>query len=356
MSKVILSVCVPTYKRPKTLYQAVVSFLAQNCNQSELIVLNDADDDETDRMMRKFARKYPQIYYRQNPVNLGFCKNLQETMLTARGKYVYLLGDDDMIIGEDALKNYIDAFSAHNKVGLLLSNVIQFDNELNLSYIYPNFSSSQVFARGIDALSSLWLKTTYIGGIGLRKDRKLEDYYPKDSILFPTVELIGKLLLDVDGMGLSQFSAAMRVHEDQLGFHMMKKQRLAGNENHAYLELYNISDRLIAHAKKNKLKISASGVRQIVDRFLGKADSSILVVEAGHVDKKVISATVFNLLKQEKRISHTLSFWVQYLLMMLMPQKWLIYLKELYRQLLKLFFWRNYSEYFKSEMARIFPT
>ena len=204
------------------------------------------------------------------------------------------------------------------------------------------------------AIRNVWLKSTFIGGIGLRNTSSLQKHYPKGNILFPQVEMIGKELLMKKAYGLAHFGVGMRGHDEQLGFHMMKKSRIVGSEKNASIELYKIGDRLLAYTKKQKIEFDPATIRDTVSGFLGKNDKSILLTEGMRLNRKLLIETVFGSLKQEKRITHTPYFWIQFLVLLIFPRFLISYIKEGYRYLLKTFTWRKESEFFRLEMKKIF--
>lgn len=353
MNKIEISVCVPTYKRPHMLRQTIQSFLQQQYLFSEMVIVDDCSNDETESIVRKFQKKDKRIKYIKNKKNLGYCKNFLKTLLSAKGKYLFLLGDDDLIIGKDTLKRYVDIFKKNKNVGFIYSNIIQFNNSFSVDYVYRHFLEDKLYPFGKDALSNLWLKCTFAGGIGLRNRDDIKDLFPHDDVLFPLVEMIGKILIDKDGYGISAYSVGMRVHSDQLGFHMIKKKRVVGRERHAYLELYEISDNLNSYIKKEKKKVSPIIIKNTIESFLKNADNSVLISEATHLPKRVLIHNVYFLLKKEKRIKHSFYFWSQLVTLSLIPNFSLVTVKEIYRAWLRKTIWKDEVQFFSKEVSHI---
>ena len=187
--------------------------------------IDDCSNDQTEVLVRKAQEKDNRIYYEKNKKNIGYCRNFRKTILKARGKYLFLLGDDDLILGRNTLRMYVKTFDKEKNIGLIYSNIIQFNNHLFVDYVYRHFAKNSFFKSGSDAIRNIWLKTTFAGGIGLRNTNDIEKFFPKGNVLFPLVEMIGKILIDKNAYGLSNYSVGMRVHDDQLGFHMMRKKR-----------------------------------------------------------------------------------------------------------------------------------
>lgn len=92
-----LSITIPTYNRCKLLKVAMDSVLSQWRDDIELLVSDNASVDGTEELMRDYCEKYP-ITYVRNPENLGAEKNFLNCFRMAKGKYVHLLSDDDLLI------------------------------------------------------------------------------------------------------------------------------------------------------------------------------------------------------------------------------------------------------------------
>lgn len=354
MKQIDITVCLTTYKRPYMLKQAMESFVVQPYKNAELLIIDDCPEDlVTKKIVNKLQHKDKRIRYIKNKRNIGFSKNLFTTLTKAKGKYLYLLGDDDCILGENTLEKYIDIFKKNPSVDFVYSNIVQFNNNLSVDYFYNHFSKSHVYRAGRDAIENIWLKSMYIGGIGLRKSSKIDEYYPKDSTLFPIVELIGKLLLEKGAYGLSSISIGMRVHADQLGVHVMQKKRITEKEKHGYQELYRIADRLESFIKEKKLPISPAIILNTINTFLRNADTTILLAEGLKVGKSALLHTILQSKKEEKRIFHTPQFWMQLLVILIVPTFFLEKVKYIYIFFLRKTYWRNQVDFFNHEINRI---
>ena len=97
----LLTIAVPTYNRAPYLDLC----LSQICNQLkahetevELLVSNNCSTDTTDEVVRKYiAFGYP-ITYLMNEENIGPDRNFEQCYRKAKGKYVLIMGDDDVLL------------------------------------------------------------------------------------------------------------------------------------------------------------------------------------------------------------------------------------------------------------------
>ncbi len=88
-----VSVVIPTYNRNKTLIRAVTSALKQNYQNFEIIVIDDASNDGTEKSMRSVNDK--KIVYVKHEVNKGGSAARNTGIKLSRGSYIALLDSDD---------------------------------------------------------------------------------------------------------------------------------------------------------------------------------------------------------------------------------------------------------------------
>ncbi len=96
----LFTVGIPTYKRAKLLVQAVQSCLNQDFPHSfEILVMDNNPEryDETEKCMSEFCHE-PQISYYKNVENIGMTGNFRKIFEMAKGKYVVVLHDDDLML------------------------------------------------------------------------------------------------------------------------------------------------------------------------------------------------------------------------------------------------------------------
>jgi glycosyltransferase involved in cell wall biosynthesis len=90
----LVSVVIPTYNRPDYLRLALASAVAQSYRNLEIIVCDNASDVDPSGIIAEFAD--PRIRLHRNLRNIGQTPNFLVGLALATGKYVALLGDDDV--------------------------------------------------------------------------------------------------------------------------------------------------------------------------------------------------------------------------------------------------------------------
>ena len=106
--KPFFSIAIPTYKRPHDLKLAIKSFLVQDFTDFEIVISDNSDNKISEKVCKSFNDK--RIKYSRNKSNIGFARNLYKAIKRASGKYVFLFGDDDLVLKPDSLLNIYNLF------------------------------------------------------------------------------------------------------------------------------------------------------------------------------------------------------------------------------------------------------
>jgi glycosyltransferase involved in cell wall biosynthesis len=111
MSQELLSICIPTYNRSRLLRQILEVLGAQiRAAGAENVVLYISDNgspDNTRQVVGEFQKQSGvRVVYSRNDTNLGISKNLLKVMAMGRGRFVWTLGDDE-IVAENSVPNLV---------------------------------------------------------------------------------------------------------------------------------------------------------------------------------------------------------------------------------------------------------
>lgn len=98
----LISIGIPTRNRASELRRAIDSVLAQDV-ELELIISDNASEDETQAMCRALQSKYREIRYYRQPCLVRPSENFVSVLRQAGGEYFMWLGDDDWL-GRDYLR------------------------------------------------------------------------------------------------------------------------------------------------------------------------------------------------------------------------------------------------------------
>lgn len=248
-----ISVCVPTYNRPETLRQLIASFLKQDYPNKELIISDDTQNDSVKKVVDSFDEKT--IKYFHNNHGLGFSKNLKKSLQRANGNYIIILGDDDILFTPSVLSNYVSTFEKNPSVGFVYSNIVQISNNQKVEYIIRFVLKDKVFKKGQESFRHTFIKSMFIGGIGLRNIKSILKYYPSKSSFYPQMELIGHIINRYDSVILSEINIGLRSNNDHFIFQKLKKKKDNIEGSHITVEILEIYERL---KKIYKLKFNSN--------------------------------------------------------------------------------------------------
>jgi glycosyltransferase involved in cell wall biosynthesis len=77
--------------------RALDSALAQDFDDFEIVVSDNASDDATPEILRDYSQRDPRIRLFANSENIGVIENVNRVFHLARGEFVRLLGCDDWL-------------------------------------------------------------------------------------------------------------------------------------------------------------------------------------------------------------------------------------------------------------------
>jgi abequosyltransferase len=116
---VLLSICIPTYNRPKLLENCIESILRNidfNKGSIEICISNNCSSEDYSFIDYYLSKKFDNFKYSIQSQNVGIDRNMFEVINMAEGEYLLLLGDDDFLTS--SIDNLID-FLRFNKPDLL---------------------------------------------------------------------------------------------------------------------------------------------------------------------------------------------------------------------------------------------
>lgn len=95
------TIIIPEYRRPHTVKQAILSAVNQNYGEAyEVLITSDGispEELETEQIVGEIARYHKNISYYRNTTNVGMFDNWNNSIYKAKGKWIVVLPDDDML-------------------------------------------------------------------------------------------------------------------------------------------------------------------------------------------------------------------------------------------------------------------
>lgn len=172
MNKPLLSLCIPTYNRERCLKDCLDSIVSQFnnpdiFNQVEVVISDNNSNDNTEKLVQEYRKKWNNIKYFKSNKNLGFDRNVLNVVDRAQGEYCWLLGDDDGLF-PDAIGYMLEKLKLR-EFKYCIVNCLGYDNNLrNPALRRPNFAieSNQYFnslKEGVKAMDKKQLVGSFCG-------------------------------------------------------------------------------------------------------------------------------------------------------------------------------------------------
>jgi glycosyltransferase involved in cell wall biosynthesis len=96
--EILLTIAIPTYNRAAHLDEQLKRLGTQIKDSVEVLVSDNASDDNTGEIVNRYKCVLPNLVYCRNAVNLGFDRNIIRLYCEAKGEYIWFLSDDDAIL------------------------------------------------------------------------------------------------------------------------------------------------------------------------------------------------------------------------------------------------------------------
>ena len=97
----LLTVAIPTFNRAAFLDLCLANLVPQLRGRGdvvELLVCDNASSDGTAAVAEKYGAEFPRLRYVRHPADIGSDRNITRCFELARGRYVLLFGDDDVLL------------------------------------------------------------------------------------------------------------------------------------------------------------------------------------------------------------------------------------------------------------------
>jgi abequosyltransferase len=96
----LLTIAIPTYNRAEYLRGSLCTLFDQVIAEPrvELIISDNASTDETPAVIEEVEKRGLRLRHLRNEINLGVDGNFLQCFKHAKGKYLWLLGDDDIVV------------------------------------------------------------------------------------------------------------------------------------------------------------------------------------------------------------------------------------------------------------------
>jgi glycosyltransferase involved in cell wall biosynthesis len=160
----LVSIVSLAYNHENYIRQALDGFVMQKTNfEFEIVVHDDASTDNTQKIIREYELKYPNlfkpIYQKENQKSKGLGIVTRNAFSAARGKYIALCEGDDYWTDPFKIQKQVDFLESHPEYSLSFHNAQLLDEPSH--QILRNFNNpNQKLICGIEDVLNQWLMAT----------------------------------------------------------------------------------------------------------------------------------------------------------------------------------------------------
>jgi glycosyltransferase involved in cell wall biosynthesis len=130
----LLSICIPNYNRGKYLNNCLNSILLAKSFSSlkfEICISDNGSKDDILSIINLYKKKGLKINFKRNRKNLGFGSNFYKVVKMAKGEFIWLIGNDDLLYIY-ALKELEKLFNKNKDVDFFFIN----SSSLNSKFVF----------------------------------------------------------------------------------------------------------------------------------------------------------------------------------------------------------------------------
>lgn len=221
MSIAKVTVAIPTYNRAELLRGCIESILAQDYQDLNLLVLDNASDDDTEEVVRSLFLQDQRIAYIKHETNLGFVRNWINIIELNQSQYLTIVPDDDLLLA-GFISESVQALDEHPSAGFSLALPSFIDNNgAILNQKHDAFDMPDGLINGLDYIdlciawrgSSIYTATTMMRAAALSEVGSFDSPHSWNTI---DSNLSFRLASRFDIVFLRKELAQIRVHPGQL--------------------------------------------------------------------------------------------------------------------------------------------
>jgi glycosyltransferase involved in cell wall biosynthesis len=163
-----ISICIPHYNRIAFLLKNLKIISGQSYENIEVVVSDDCSIDDTEQkiLLLQEHYRYPLIYKR-NTTNLGYDRNLRQSIELASGDYCFILGNDDSLYAIDDLQFLANFLEKNNFPDIGFCNYVE-DNDR--SQIYERATQTSVLGAGYQLALKQFSNFSFVAGLIFKRE------------------------------------------------------------------------------------------------------------------------------------------------------------------------------------------
>ncbi|ENA5601390.1 glycosyltransferase, partial [Escherichia coli] len=139
----LVSVAIITYNQKEYLRECIESILLQNYPNLQIVVADDCSSDGTQDLLLRYSQQYPNVFtLKLSEKNLGITANSNLAHFACRGKYIFWMGGDDLMLPGKIAKQ-VEYMENNPDCTLCYHNLDVFDSATKKNLYYFNHLKKQ---------------------------------------------------------------------------------------------------------------------------------------------------------------------------------------------------------------------
>lgn len=161
------SICIPQYNRTSFLLAALQSIADQNFKAFEVCISDDVSNDGRHEEVLSYLYQSGIAYaYVRQSVNQRYDANLRASLDLARGRYCFLLGNDDGLSHENVLRSLATSLRLNHEPGVALTNY----RDAHSGSIYRRVVQTRIIGTGAGTAVTNFRSFSFVSGVIIRTD------------------------------------------------------------------------------------------------------------------------------------------------------------------------------------------
>jgi glycosyltransferase involved in cell wall biosynthesis len=116
-----LSIVIATRNRASYLAETLKNIVGDGGGRVEIVVVDGASSDDTERVVGELAGRHPEIRYFREQTNSGVDGDYDKGVAYARTEYCWLLSDDDLLVA-GAVDTVLQALATSGQPDIVVAN------------------------------------------------------------------------------------------------------------------------------------------------------------------------------------------------------------------------------------------
>lgn len=167
-----ISICIPQYNRIAFLVKNLEIISRQTYKNIEVVISDDGSTDATEATILNMQRSYPYpIIYHRNPQNLGYDRNLRQSVELASGTYCFILGNDDSLYDTTDIDFLVSFIKQHDFPELGYTNYVE---EGNPGKVFERAIETKLLGSGPDLAMHQASNFSFVAGLIYKRDSFLK--------------------------------------------------------------------------------------------------------------------------------------------------------------------------------------